>query len=259
MKAALLSLFVVCVLLIASGARADSPSVQTLQVQVATLLQSISSLGAQLTLINYEPQVRQAQAVYNFHLDRLFNIACLNFSIPANAALLNDHLDTLMESFCPDFGTWTAATPGFANGVITQAANAPPSAIGKAQVRSEYYNITARQHTFGCGSQHNVINPVVTFANDIHGRPVATLTSRLWQFAFFAPTNTWADIMGWYDNDWTLENGKWCMSRFFAANDIIVARNLPPNDIDTDLFAFSFGSDQLPPLPRVVPEYVQQQ
>jgi len=236
--------------------RADSPAVQNLQLQVASLIQSNAHLAAQLQLLAYEPEVRQAQAVYNFHLDRLFNIACLNFSIPANAALLQNHLNTLMESFCPDFTTWTAATPGFVNGTITQAKNAPPGATGKAAVRATYQAITSTQHTFGCGSQHNVMNPVVTISHDAHGRPLATLTARLWQFAFFAPTNTWADIMGWYDNDWTLENGQWCMSRFFAANDIIVARNLPPNNVDTDLFAFSMGSDQLPELPRVVPDYI---
>ena len=231
--------------------RADSPAVQTLQVQVSDLIQDMAQMSARLKLTAYEAQVRQAQAVYNFHLDRLFDISCLNFSVPANAARLQDHLDLLMESFCPDFGTWTAAGPGVANGSVTQIVNVPPSAIGFAATRATYQGITAGG-VFGCGSQHNVINPVVTFSSDSHGRTVGTLTARLWQFALFGATNTWADIMGWYDNDWTLENGQWCMSRFFAANDIIVTRT--PGDVN--IYAFAQGTDQLPPLPRAVPDYI---
>jgi hypothetical protein len=254
---------VAAVLALLAPVHADSPAVQTLQVQVGQLSQFLSSLSAQLKLAVWEAEVRQAQATYNFHLDRLFDIACLNFSVPANAAALDDHLNLLMDSFCPDFTTWTAAVPGFANGSVTKVSSAPANAMGYAATRATYKAIT-QSGTFGCGSQHNVMNPVITFDSDDQGRPLATLTGRLWQFAIFG-SGSWSDIMGWYDNDWTLENGQWCMSRFFAANDIIVVRGIPtavpynvggPVPEDSNIFQFAAGTDQLPPLPRVIPDYV---
>jgi len=231
----------------------NNNELNALTQEVASLAGQLAALTTQWQNLQWEMEVRQAQAVYNFHLDRLFDIACVAAS---NASALNANLNLLMESFCPDMNTWTAATPYVVNGVIQQLVNTPPAAVGWAATRAEYSTITT-SGTFGCGSQHNVINPVITFSTDHLHRPTATLTARLWQFALFGSTNTWADIMGWYQNVWTLENGKWCMSTFFAANDIIVVRDDPGNDnIDTNVFAFAQGTSQMPPLPTVVPSYV---
>lgn len=249
MKAHLAVLFLVavlgCTVRVQTAYSESDDSINGLHIQINALQAQLSSLSVQVKFNTWERQVRHAQSVYNFHLDRLFDISCV-----ANTSmdLVNAYLDDLMASFCPDVGSWTAATPDYINGTITKLDDTPPEAIGLDAIRAKYLAITTKP-TFGCGSQHSVMNPVITFSFDAQNRPVASFTARLWQFALLG--TKWADIMGFYDNQFTLENGRWCMSKFFAANDIIVKR---PNDFD--LFSFAEGSDQLPRLPRIQPAYV---
>jgi hypothetical protein len=92
------------------------------------LREQLDALAAEVQINRWEREVRQAQAVYNFQLDRLFDISCISAT---NRSLVNRYVDNLMESFCPDFTTWTAAVPAPGKKLV----NASPSATGFAQVR----------------------------------------------------------------------------------------------------------------------------
>jgi len=234
-------------LALAQFARSDTP-LNT----VEELLSESSPLGtieALLDLIDKDA-VREAQATYNFHLDKLFDISCTN-----NQTLVNAYVNDVMLSYCPDpvFTSWTAATPGVdpTTGKVTQLTNTPPAATTFAGVRNTYIGIV-NGHTFGCFSQHNVMNSIVSFSTDSHGRRTAKFTARLVQNALLGQYNLFADIYGYYQNTWTKLNNNWCLSKFFSANEAIVVRDLPNaqgQPLDTNVFAFDYGTDQLPLLP----------
>jgi hypothetical protein len=232
-----------------SFVRADPPWAIT-QQQWQLFQQQLSDLQALVQDHQDRNDVLEAQAAYNFHLDKFFDAAVNNATVQAPI------LDVLMESFCPDpiFKSWTAAGPGFANGQVTELVDTPPSATTKAGVRATYAGINAGL-TFNGVSQHNVMNPIVQFSQDNAGRRTATLTARLVQNALFGPAlgNTWADIMGYYQNVWTkLPSGKWCMSVFFAANDWILQRidTVNGDKVGINVYQFSVGTNQLPYLPQ---------